>query len=338
MNEPMIRITSLGKRYGELKAVDHLDLTIDKGEVFGLLGPNGAGKSTTILMLLGLTEPSHGAIRVCGFDPTRQPLEVKKRVGYLPDDVGFYDDRSGLENLLFTAQLNRIPKAEALRRAGQLLEQVGLTADAQKRAGAYSRGMRQRLGLADVLIKNPPIIILDEPTLGIDPQGVREFLDLIVRLSKEQGITVLLSSHHLHQVQQVCDRVGLFVGGRLIADGNIDALSSKLFAMEPFLIEAGVSTTGPGDSLPDWPNGGGTLDRHDVDTLTQLFRLIPDVRSVSYTGELFRIACMQDQTPAVARTVITNGYSLTLLQKKRYGLDEIYHRYFENGGNYGKTA
>lgn len=322
MNEPMIRITALGKRYGELKAVDNLDLTIDKGEVFGLLGPNGAGKSTTILMLLGLTEPSQGAVRVCGFDPTRQPLEVKKRVGYLPDDVGFYDDRSGLENLLFTAQLNRIPKAEALRRAAQLLDQVGLTADAQKRAGAYSRGMRQRLGLADVLIKNPPIIILDEPTLGIDPQGVREFLDLIVRLSKEQGITVLLSSHHLHQVQQVCDRVGLFVGGRLIADGNIDALSTKLFALEPFMVEAGVST----------------LDQHDIDSLTELFRQIPEVRSVSHTGEIFRIACTRDQTSAVARTVITHGYSLNLLQKKRYGLDEIYHRYFENGGTYGKTA
>jgi len=322
MNEPMIRITALGKRYGELKAVDNLDLTIDKGEVFGLLGPNGAGKSTTILMLLGLTEPSQGAVRVCGFDPTRQPLEVKKRVGYLPDDVGFYDDRSGLENLLFTAQLNRIPKAEALRRAAQLLDQVGLTADAQKRAGAYSRGMRQRLGLADVLIKNPPIIILDEPTLGIDPQGVREFLDLIVQLSKEQGITVLLSSHHLHQVQQVCDRVGLFVAGRLIADGNIDALSTKLFALEPFMVEAGVST----------------LDQHDIDSLTELFRQIPEVRAVSHTGQIFRIACTRDQTSAVARTVVTHGYSLNLLQKKRYGLDEIYHRYFENGGTYGKTA
>jgi ABC-2 type transport system ATP-binding protein len=329
MNEPMIRITALGKRYGELKAVDNLDLTIDKGEVFGLLGPNGAGKSTTILMLLGLTEPSQGAVRVCGFDPTRQPLEVKKRVGYLPDDVGFYDDRSGLENLLFTAQLNRIPKAEGLRRAGQLLDQVGLAADAQKRAGAYSRGMRQRLGLADVLIKNPSIIILDEPTLGIDPQGVREFLDLIVQLSKEQGITVLLSSHHLHQVQQVCDRVGLFVGGRLIADGNIDALSTKLFAMEPFMVEAGVSTVDA---------AGANLGQHDIDILTELFHQIPDISSVNYTGQVFRIACTRDQTSAVARTVITHGYLLNLLQKKRYGLDEIYHRYFENGGTYGKTA
>lgn len=333
MNEPMILITGLGKRYGDLKAVHHLDLTISRGEVFGLLGPNGAGKSTTILMLLGLTEPSEGKIRVCGFDPASRPLEVKKRVGYLPDDVGFYDDRSALENLLFTAQLNRIPKDKALRRAGQLLDQVGLAGDAQKKTGTYSRGMRQRLGLADVLIKDPPIIILDEPTLGIDPQGVREFLDLIVRLSKEQGITVLLSSHHLHQVQQVCDRVGLFVGGRLIADGNIDALSAKLFAMEPFVVEVGISTAG--DSL-----SGGTspLAQHDVDTLTQLFRNIPDVSTVSYTGELFRIACMQDRAPAVARTVIHHGYSLTLLQKKTYGLDEIYHRYFENGVTYGKTA
>lgn len=326
MKEPVITITRLTKRYGSVTAVDSLDLSIYKGEVFGLLGPNGAGKSTTILMILGLTEPFAGRINVCGIDPARDPIKVKRLVGYLPDDVGFYDNRSGLDNLLYTAYLNRIPKEEARRRALQLLEQVGLEKEANKKAGAYSRGMRQRLGLADVLIKDPEIIILDEPTLGIDPRGVREFLDLIVQLSREQRITVLLSSHHLHQVQQVCDRVGLFVGGKLIAEGDIAALSARLFGDEPFFIEAGI--TGP---------AGGT-EEEDMVPLLQALREVEGIGSVRSAGGKLHIGCNRDITTVIARTVISSGYGLTQLQKKTHGLDDIYNRYFEGGEAYGKTA
>lgn len=326
MKEPMISVTGLRKSYGGFMAVDGLDLTIYRGEVFGLLGPNGAGKSTTILVLLGLTEATTGRVSVCGFDPTTQAIEVKKRVGYLPDDVGFYENRSGLENLLFTARLNRISMPAARRRALELLDQVGLAADAGKRAGAYSRGMRQRLGLADVLIKAPSIIILDEPTLGIDPQGVREFLDLIVRLSREQGITVLLSSHHLHQVQQVCDRVGLFVRGKLIAEGDIGSLSAKQFSSEPYVVEAGVAAA-----------DGSPLGQEPL-LLGEALRRVAGVRSVDFEGGTFRVGCDCDNAPAIARAVMDAGFGLTLLQRKRYGLDEIYHRYFEGGGIYGKTA
>jgi len=315
MKEPVIAITRLTKRYGSITAVDNLDLSIYKGEVFGLLGPNGAGKSTTILMLLGLTEPFAGFMKVCGIDPTKHPIEVKKKVGYLPDDVGFYDNRTGLDNLLYTACLNRIPKKEALHKAHQLLEQVGLAADIGKKTGAYSRGMRQRLGLADVLIKDPEIIILDEPTLGIDPTGVREFLDLIVRLSREQGITVLLSSHHLHQVQQVCDRVGLFVGGRLIAEGDIAALSAKLFGEEPFLIQADVVCPGA----------------EDISLLQTALTQLEGVGSLTLASGSLHIGCSHDVTAAIARTVVQSGYGLTRLQKKVHGLDDIYHRYFEGG-------
>lgn len=315
MKEPVIAISKLTKRYGSLTAVDNLDLSVYKGEVFGLLGPNGAGKSTTILMLLGLTEPFAGSMKVCGIDPTTHPIEVKKKVGYLPDDVGFYDNRTGLDNLLYTASLNRIPKKEALRKAHQLLEQVGLAGDTKKRTGAYSRGMRQRLGLADVLIKDPEIIILDEPTLGIDPTGVREFLDLIVRLSREQGITVLLSSHHLHQVQQVCDRVGLFVGGRLIAEGDIAALSAKLFGEEPFLIQADIDCPGT----------------EDISSLQTALTQLDGVGSLTLASGSLHIGCSHDVTAAIARTVVQSGYGLTRLQKKIHGLDDIYHRYFEGG-------
>ncbi len=218
MNQPVIELTGLTKKYGDFTAVNDLNLTLHKGEIFGLLGPNGAGKSTTILMMLGLTDPTSGTVEVCGINSTRYPIEVKRKVGYLPEDIGFYDDMTGIDNLLYTAGLNGIPVNEAREKAFLLMQRVGLEGQLTKKTGKYSRGMRQRLGLADVLIKNPEVIILDEPTSGIDPAGVKEFIELIRTLSHEEGLTVLFSSHHLSQVEQVCDRVGIFNQGRLLAD------------------------------------------------------------------------------------------------------------------------
>src|SRR5690606_2329830 len=232
---PIIQLDRVSKQYDEQYAVKNLSLSIEKGEIFGLLGPNGAGKTTTILMMLGLSEPTSGKVRVCGIDSLRQPIEVKKRVGYLPDNLGFYQHMTGRENLIYTAELNQIPRKEALERANYLLEKVNLTDAADKKTGKYSRGMKQRLGLADVLMKNPEVIILDEPTLGIDPEGVRELLALIKSLSEEEKITVLLSSHHLHQVQQICDRVGIFVKGELLAEGTIESLAKQLFQQDSFI-------------------------------------------------------------------------------------------------------
>ena len=156
----------------------------------------------------------------------------EKKVGYLPEDVGFYDDMTGPENLLYTARLNNIPEQEARQHAAQLLERVGLDREIDKKTGKYSRGMRQRLGLADVLIKNPEVIILDEPTSGIDPAGVQEFISLIRQLRDERGLTVLFSSHHLDQVQQICDRVGLFSQGRLLADLSLNDLQQEEHGLE----------------------------------------------------------------------------------------------------------
>ena len=227
MAQHVIELTGLTKRYGDFTAVDNLDLNIRKGEIFGLLGPNGAGKSTTILMILGLTEPTAGNVSVCGINSTTSPVEVKRKVGYLPEDVGFYEDMTGMENLIYTAELNGIPLSEASEKAASLLHRVGLGNETEKRTGKYSKGMRQRLGLADVLIKDPEIIILDEPTSGIDPTGVQDFIHLIRHLSHENGLTVLFSSHHLHQVQQLCDRVGLFGKGRLLTLIDINELHNK---------------------------------------------------------------------------------------------------------------
>jgi ABC-2 type transport system ATP-binding protein len=228
----------LSKRYGDLVAVDNLELDVHAGEIFGLLGQNGAGKTTTILMLLGLAEPSAGVARVVGFDPTRNPLEVKRRVGYLPDNVGFYDGMTGRENLRYTAKLNGIPAAEAKERIAAVLEQVGMTERADTNVDTYSRGMLQRLGIADALVKEPAVLILDEPTTAIDPIGVVEILDLLRMLVRERGLAVLLSSHLLAQVQSVCDRVGIFAAGKLIGVGTVPELAAQ-FGEESARIEVG---------------------------------------------------------------------------------------------------
>lgn len=326
MTENSIELVELTKKYGSLTAVDHLNLTIGKGEIFGLLGPNGAGKSTTILMMIGLTEPSSGSVRVHGIDPVRRPMEVKKRVGYLPEDVGFYNNLTGLENLLYTARLNLIHGKEAKTGAERLLERVGMTDVMNKKVGAYSRGMRQRLGLAGVLIKNPRVIILDEPTLGIDPTGVREFLQLIVSLGKEEGITVLFSSHHLHQVQQVCDRVGIFVEGKLLAEGTMQSLSNEFFRETPYIIEVGIGAA-------DIKNKSRPLV-DSVEAMKEIVKNIDGIKNIIFNNEIFHFECTHDASRQIAKAVYESGAELSLLNRKEFGLDEIYHRYFEGGSYY----
>ncbi len=301
----VIQTKKLTKRYGEKTAVDALDLSITRGEVFGLLGPNGAGKTTTILMLLGLTEPSAGTARVDGMIPTRDPLLVKSRVGYLPDEVGFYEDMTARQNLRYTADLNRLARRDADERIDALLSDVGLADDADRRVGTYSRGMRQRLGLADALVKDPSILILDEPTVNIDPEGVRELLLLVERLRSDQGVTILLSSHLLHQVEQVCDRIGVFVSGRLVASGTIDELAGALDDRWVFA----VGTTGLGD--PE-----------------RLLAAIPGVAATSRREGRWQITATHDIRDDIQRRVLDAGGSLTHLAREGADLDAIYHRWF----------
>ena len=223
--QPIIETEKLTKRYGSQTAVNELTLEIREGEVFGFLGPNGAGKTTTLLMFLGLTEPTSGKVHVCGFDPKRNPLRVKERVGYLPENVGFYDDMNARENLQFVARLNRIPDEISGPRIDSWLKEVGLYEEVEKKIGIYSKGMRQRLGIAEVLIKEPKVIFLDEPTIGLDPDGTNRMLDLIHSLSRDKNITIFLSSHLLDQVQRICDRVGIMIKGNLVAVGPIAGVS-----------------------------------------------------------------------------------------------------------------
>jgi ABC-2 type transport system ATP-binding protein len=228
----IIEADGLTKKYGTQIAVSNLTLQIREGEVFGFLGPNGAGKTTTLLMFLGLTEPTSGKVRVMGFDPTRNPFHVKERVGYLPENVGFYDDMDARQNLQFIARLNRIPDEVSAKRIDELLREVELFEEAGKKVGLYSKGMRQRLGIAEVLVKEPKIIFLDEPTIGLDPDGTNRMLDLIHSLSRDKNITIFLSSHLLDQVQRICHRVGIMIKGDLVAMGPIEELAKKKLGID----------------------------------------------------------------------------------------------------------
>jgi ABC-2 type transport system ATP-binding protein len=304
MDDAAILTHGLTKRYGETLAVDGLDLRIERGEVFGLLGPNGAGKTTTILMLLGLTEPTSGSVRIVGLDPTRQAVAVKRNVGYLPDAVGFYANLTGRQNLRYTARLNRIAPEDAERRIDALLDQVGLAHRADDPVAAYSRGMLQRLGIADALVKDPEVLILDEPTIGIDPEGVAQMLELIRRISGGRRVTVLLSSHLLGQVQAICDRIGIFVGGRLVACGTIDELG----AAHGGRLVVEVEAVG-GDPEP-------------------VLRSLPEVVRVHRDGDRLLLGAQRDVRADVARALAAAGLVPVHLRLRAEELGAIYHRYF----------
>ena len=236
MGEQVIVLTDLTKQYGNFTAVDHIRLNIRKGEIFGLLGPNGAGKSTTILMMLGLTEPTSGTVEICGINSTTHPIEVKRRIGYLPEDVGFYDDMTGPENLIYTARLNGIPDKEAKTKAMELMKRVGLEDQLAKKTGKYSRGMRQRLGLADVLIKNPEIIILDEPAAALDPRHTT-MVNRIVEQMTASGITVLMATHDVNYAYEWADKVILFHEGKVLMNGSPEEVFGNRAALRQTNLE-----------------------------------------------------------------------------------------------------
>jgi ABC-2 type transport system ATP-binding protein len=320
-----ISTRSLEKRYEQTVAVRSLDLDVYPGEVFGLLGPNGAGKTTTILMLLGLTEPTGGTAEVLGLDPARNPLQVKRHVGYLPDSVGFYGSMTGRENLSYTAKLNGIPARVGASRIESLLQQVGLGDAGDQNVDTYSRGMKQRLGIADLLVKEPQVVILDEPTTAIDPIGVVEMLDLIRSLARDQGVAVLLSSHLLHQVQQVCDRIAIFVSGEVVAQGTVSELAARQEAGTTVALELGAD--GSRDMLVPMLLGVPGVTSVDVDPMDHRLLVVagaPEIRS------------------RVLSALIETGHTPWLVRDRGMELGEIYQRYFaasaagsEGNGDHG---
>ena len=304
--DDVIVATGLVKHYGAAIAVNGIDLSVKNGEIFGLLGPNGAGKTTVILMLLGLTDRTGGSVTVAGFDPARQPLQVKRRVGYMPDAVGFYDRMTARQNLTYTAKLAGIERGEAKSRIAEALDRVRLGDVADKRVSTYSRGMRQRLGLAEIWLKQVDVAILDEPTTGLDPQSTHELLEMIRHL-KAAGIAVLLSSHLLERVQTVCDRVALFNKGKVVLQGTVPELAKAVL-------------------------GGGSVIEIDAmgDGVAAALGRVPGVTSVTpiETGR-YKVFAARDVSADLAAAVMAAQGRLIRLAVEEPSLDAIYTRYFE---------
>ena len=302
----VIAASGLKKLYGHAIAVDGIDLSIRRGEIFGLLGPNGAGKTTTILMLLGLTEASAGTVAVAGFNPMREPLEVKRHVGYLPDSVGFYDNLTARQNLRYTGRLAGIGRNAIEDRISEGLRRVQLDEVADNKVGTFSHGMKRRLGLAEVIMKRAEVAILDEPTSGLDPQATFEFLQMIRGL-KADRVAVLLSSHLLDQVQAVCDRVALFNRGKIAIEGTVAALSQQVLGGG-----YGVEIEAVGSDLP------------------RVFASVNGVLRVTQSGAgKYRLVAARDIRAELGAAIIASGGALLRLDHVEPSLDTVYRHYFE---------
>jgi len=292
--------------YGNFTAVNKLNLKIEEGEMFGFLGANGAGKTTTLLMLLGLTEPTSGTVRVCGKDPARDPLEVKRQVGYLPERIGFYEELTARQNLRFSAELNRMPRAQADERIDSILGTVGLGKVKDHTVNTFSRGMKQRLGIAEIWLKEPRLAFLDEPTTGIDPNGIDDILKLISGMGK-RGITVIFCSHVLPQVQKLCSRVGIMSKGNLVADGPIELLGRGASGAGLYRMEAEVDEPTP--------------------AVVEAVRRVAGVQQVDLIEKTLVVTAETDLRGQVSRAIIDGGALLLGMKIEEYDLEKIYKRF-----------
>ena len=312
-NKMVLTVSHLSKQYHKgVKAVDDISFSLQEREIFGLLGPNGSGKTTTILMLLGLLESTEGKVDIFGHDPFRTPLAVKRQVGYMPDTIGFYEYMTAFENLDYTARFLGLDAGEREERIKSSIAKMRLTNRINDKVKTYSHGMKRRLGLAELLVKRPRIAILDEPTQGLDPQSIVEFLALIDSLRESEGMTVLLSSHQLDEVQSVCDRVGLFSHGKLISFGSVDSLAEEHFGKDVCI----------------------ELQAEGEKDLQSLLQRQKDVVSVEKRGATdYLVTASADIRPALAQLVFSAGCNLYSLELKKHSLNEIYQLAFKEANN-----
>lgn len=308
MSHPVIQTQELTKHYGNIRAVEQLNLSVEEGEIFGFLGPNGSGKTTTLLMLMGLTLPTSGTGTVGGYDIVKESREVRKIAGLLPEYAGYYEDLTAKQNLRYIGQLNDIPKPEIEKRILDLFDAVGLAKWANTKVEKFSRGMKQRLGIAEVLMKKPKIAFFDEPTIGLDPQGTKEIREVLIGLNKEQNLTVFLSSHLLYEVQQTCLRVGIIREGRLIAADTIENLSNKL-EKEKMTIEFELSEV-------------------SADLVREIKR-IDGVLSVDQENRRLLVHVERDNSKEVSETIIKYGATILLMRPKEHNLEDIFLKYYE---------
>lgn len=297
----MIQVNGLIKDYGARRALDNISFDANQGEIVGFLGPNGAGKTTTMRILTGYMPPTDGEAIVAGYDVVEESLEVRKRVGYLPETVPLYNSMTAVDYLKFMAELRRIPKAED--RAYETLELVDLEDRADSYIGNFSKGMRQRVGLAQALLHRPEVIILDEPTIGLDPAQVVEVRKVIREIGRDR--TVLFSTHILSEAQQLSDRVLIINKGRIVTEDTPENLQSRVLGAERVLLRV----------------------RGDADGLNETVKKIKGTHKVAATQEdavEFEFSAGQDVRPQVAKAVVQAGYELLEMRPVGMSLEEIF--------------
>lgn len=297
----MIKVNGLVKDYGARRALNSISFDANQGEIVGFLGPNGAGKTTTMRILTGYMPPTDGEIIVAGYDVVEESLEVRKRVGYLPETVPLYNDMTALDYLKFMAELRQIPNTED--RAYETLESVNLQDRANSFIGNFSKGMKQRVGLAQALLHRPEVIILDEPTIGLDPAQVVEIRNVIREIGKDR--TVLFSTHILSEAQQICDRVLIINKGSIVAEDTPENLQSRVLGAERVILRV----------------------RGDADGLDATVKKVKGTRKVESKQEdtvEFEFSAGEDVRPQVAQAVVKAGYELIEMRPIGMSLEEIF--------------
>lgn len=295
-----IEVDSLTKAYGGFTAVNKISFRVKKGEIFGFLGPNGAGKTTTMKAILDLIHADAGDVKIKGIDMRTHGKEARKLIGYMPEKVAFYDHLTALQNLSFYAEIRHTP----IKECHDIIQKVGLGDTGKKPVGKFSKGMAQRLGMARAILGNPEILILDEPSSGLDPRGISLFRDIILDM-KKKGTTIFLSSHILSEIQSVCDRVGIINRGVLVAQDAVAALSKKLQLMPQLIIDLDTIT----------------------DTIESAIKKIPGVAHVEIHGKQIIITCEETTKTQVILAIEGAGCSIVNIQTREPSLEEVFMRY-----------
>ncbi len=303
MKDFAVSVQDLSKRYGSLQAVDNVSFQVKQGSSFGLLGLNGAGKTTTFKMLVSLIRPDGGTAHVAGYDVVKEPMQVRAHIGYVAENPAFYTRMTTQETLRYICRLLEVPSQDENQRIDSALELVGLMDKKHAYVGGYSRGMRHRLGLAQALLSEPQVLFLDEPTLGLDPLGAKNMRELILRLRQEREVTVLMSSHVLPEVESICDVVGIFDHGRLVAIDTIENLRST------------ASDTMNLELLMVQPN----------EEVVQALQLIPGVKLVENNGAriVIKAAKENDLRPRILQEALNNNAQILSFGLKESSLEDI---------------
>ena len=302
--EIMIETDKLSKSYDKAAVVKCLDLKVSKGEIFGFLGPNGAGKTTTMKMLLGLVHPTSGTGKVAGFDIVKQVLDVRRSCGVLPDPAGFYDNLTAWQNLKFYGSLYNLSGEDLKNRVDATLDLVGLKDAKEKKIGKFSKGMKQRFGVAQAIVHDPSVLMFDEPTAGIDPQGAEDFRALVREL-KARGKTIFLTSHVMPEVEAICDRIGIIVGGEIKICGNVDQLVDQYSKRQGYRMKLRVKDIDE------------TAVRNSLGNIASIYSLVRN-------NGFFLVDAKEDVSEDVARSIIREKGVITELESYRPSLNEIF--------------